>query len=150
MHDPTWPPPGVYHSLSFPACSHVGCSLTLISSFFSLTIVLSHHANMYMKNFSLAPVFGCHYKLTYKPWYSIFLSQQISHSNQHKRLYEQPNRAGKHIRLHHGQRKQTRWLSIMFPLPLLLGSLSSSSWLTKPATTKRSDRPELLNNLFVL
>ena len=38
-------------------------------------------------------VFGCHYKSAYKPWYSIFLSQQISRTNQQKRLYEQPNRA---------------------------------------------------------
>jgi len=36
-------------------------------------------------------VFGHHYKPVYKPWYSIFLSQQISRTNQYKRLYEQPN-----------------------------------------------------------
>jgi len=39
-------------------------------------------------------VFGCHYKpaykLIYKTWYGIFLSQQISRTNQHKLLYEQP------------------------------------------------------------
>ena len=42
-------------------------------------------------------MFSCHYKPAYNPayksWYNIFFSQQISRTNQHKRLYEQPNRA---------------------------------------------------------
>ena len=42
---------------------------------------------------SVPQVFGCHYKSTYKSWYSIFLSQQINRTNQHQRLYKQPNRA---------------------------------------------------------
>ena len=42
-------------------------------------------------------LFGCHYK--YQSWYNIFLSQQISRTNQHKRLIDRPNRAEDEMRI---------------------------------------------------
>jgi len=41
-------------------------------------------------------LFGCYYK--YQSWYNIFLSQQISRTNQHKRLIDWPNRAEDEMR----------------------------------------------------
>ena len=54
-------------------------------------------------------LFGCHYKPAYQPWYNIFLFQQISRTNQHKRLIDQPSRAQlpsllKEPRISHDQR----------------------------------------------
>jgi len=45
-------------------------------------------------------LFGCHYKPAYQPWYNIFLSQQISRTNQHKWLIDQPNTRDGSIDLH--------------------------------------------------
>ena len=54
-------------------------------------------------------LFSCHYKPAYQSWYNIFLSQQISRTNQRKRLIDQPNRAQlpsllKEPRISHDQR----------------------------------------------
>ena len=37
--------------------------------------------------------YSCHYKPAYQLWYNIFFFQQISRTNQHKWLINQPNRA---------------------------------------------------------